>query len=174
MIGCGLEEDEPQGGIGEDGLLSARTGEVPLIYPGDERLQQGIIIPFLGDQAVSAGYGAELEDEDRPVRYFRVPAYLGHYPNLAMLPVRGDSMDPTLHDGDMVVCDGGGWDGDGIYVIKTSDKSFVKRVVSTSKGYQVISDNQAYPSYGESKEDVTIVGKVRAAMIMMSGRRGGI
>jgi phage repressor protein C with HTH and peptisase S24 domain len=83
-------------------------------------------------------------------------------------------MDPTLHDGDMVVCDGGGWDGDGIYVIKTSDKSFVKRVVSTSKDYQAISDNQAYPSYGESKEDVTIVGKVHAAMIMMSGRRGGI
>jgi phage repressor protein C with HTH and peptisase S24 domain len=74
----------------------------------------------------------------------------------------------------MVVCDGGGWDGDGIYVIKTSDEAFVKRVVSTSKGYQVISDNQAYPSYGESKEDVAVVGKVRAAFIAIPGKRGGI
>jgi phage repressor protein C with HTH and peptisase S24 domain len=151
-----------------------RGGEIPLIYPGDERLKQGIIIPYLEDQKVSAGHGAELEDEERPSRYFRVPAYLGRYPDLATLPVKGDSMDPTLHDGDLVVCDGGGWDGDGIYVIKTSDEAFIKRVVSTSQGYQVISDNKTYPSYGESKRDVTIVGKVRAALIAIPGRRGGI
>jgi phage repressor protein C with HTH and peptisase S24 domain len=151
-----------------------RGGEIPLIYPGDERLKQGIIIPYLEDQKVSAGYGAELEEEEWPSRYFRVPAYLGRYPDLATLPVKGDSMDPTLHDGDLVVCDGGGWDGDGIYVIKTSDEAFIKRVVSTSQGYQVISDNKTYPSYGESKQDVTIVGKVRAALIAIPGRRGGI
>ncbi|MDR2663659.1 MAG: S24 family peptidase [Treponema sp.] len=151
-----------------------RGGEIPLIYPGDERLKQGIIIPYLEDQKVSAGYGAELEEEDRPSRYFRVPSYLGRYPDLAMLPIKGDSMDPTLHDGDLVVCDGGGWDGDGIYVIKTSDEAFIKRVVSTSQGYQVISDNKTYPSYGESKRDITIVGKVRAALIAIPGRRGGI
>jgi phage repressor protein C with HTH and peptisase S24 domain len=74
----------------------------------------------------------------------------------------------------MVVCDGGGWDGDGIYVIKTSDKTFVKRVVFTPGGYQIISDNKLYPSYGANDENLAIVGKVRAAMIMMSGRRGGI
>ncbi|MDR2020504.1 MAG: hypothetical protein LBQ14_07045 [Treponema sp.] len=151
-----------------------RGKEIPLIYPGDERLKEGIIIPFLGDQKVSAGYGAELEEEDRPSRYFRVPAYLGHYPNLATLPVKGDSMDPTLHDGDLVVCDGGGWDGDGIYVIKTAEEAFIKRVVSTSQGYQVISDNKIYPSYNESKVDITIVGKVRAALIAIPGRRGGV
>ena len=83
-------------------------------------------------------------------------------------------MDPTLHDGDLVVCDGGGWDGDGIYVIKTSEEAFIKRVVSTSRGYQVISDNKTYPSYGESKQDITIVGKVRAALIAIPGMRGGI
>jgi hypothetical protein len=151
-----------------------RSGEIPLIYPGDERLKQGIIIPFLADQKVSAGYGEELEDDDRPSRYFRVPAYLGRYPDLATLPVKGDSMDPTLHDGDLVVCDGGGWDGDGIYVIKTTDEAFIKRVISTSQGYQVVSDNKTYPSYGESKQDITIVGKVRAALIAIPGRRGGI
>jgi hypothetical protein len=50
----------------------------------------------------------------------------------------------------------------------------VKRVVFTSKGYQVISDNKMYPSYSESGEELTIVGKVRAAVISIPGRRGGI
>jgi hypothetical protein len=150
------------------------AGEIPLIYAGDERLKKGIIIPFLEDQSVSAGPGAELDEGDNPSRYLRAPEYLARYPDLAMLPVRGDSMDPTLHDGDMVVCDGGGWDGDGIYVIKTEEKAFVKRVLFTPDGYQVISDNKLYPAYGTRNENLTIVGKVRAAVIMMPGRRGGI
>jgi phage repressor protein C with HTH and peptisase S24 domain len=150
------------------------AGEIPLIYAGDERLEKGIIIPFLEDQAISAGSGADLGEGDNPTRYIRAPEYLERYPDLAMLPVRGDSMDPTLHDGDLVVCDGGGWDGDGIYVIKTEEKAFVKRVLFTPDGYQVISDNKMYPSYGVRNENMTIVGKVRAAVIMMPGRRGGI
>ncbi|MDR0878955.1 MAG: S24 family peptidase [Treponema sp.] len=149
-------------------------GEIPLIHAGDTKLAGGIIIPLLDDQPVSAGKGKDLDEGDNPSRYLRVPDFLSRYRDLAMLPVRGDSMDPTLHDGDMVVCDGGGWDGDGIYVIKSEEKSFVKRVVHSSKGYQVISDNKMYPSYGESSEDILIVGKVRAAVISIPGRRGGI
>jgi transcriptional regulator with XRE-family HTH domain len=151
-----------------------RGGEIPLIYPGDERLKQGIIIPYLEDQKVSAGYGAELEEEERPSRYFRVPAYLGRYPDLATLPVKGDSMDPTLHDGDLVVCDGGGWDGDGIYVIRSDENAFVKRVLFTPDGYQVISDNKLYPGYVARNESLHLIGKVRAALIAIPGRRGGI
>jgi phage repressor protein C with HTH and peptisase S24 domain len=150
------------------------VGEIPVIYEGDERLKKGSIIPYLEDQPVSAGLGTELAEEDDPSRYIRVPEYLVRYQDLAILPVRGDSMDPTLHDGDMVVCDGGGWDGDGIYVIKSAEKSFVKRVVFTPEGYQVISDNKMYPSYGANDENLKIVGKVRAAFIAMPGRRGGI
>jgi phage repressor protein C with HTH and peptisase S24 domain len=155
-------------------VVPRMTGEIPLIYAGDERLKKGIIIPFLEDQPVSAGPGTELDEGDNPTRYMRVPGYLARYQDLAMLPVRGDSMDPTLHDGDMVVCDSGGWDGDGIYVIKSTEKAFVKRVVFTPEGYQIISDNKMYPSYGANDENLKIVGKVRAAMIAVPGRRGGI
>ncbi|MCL1812244.1 MAG: XRE family transcriptional regulator [Treponema sp.] len=157
-----------------DVVRTSKTGGIPLIYPGDERLKKGIIIPYLEDQKASAGHGAELQDDDRPYRYLEVPAYLSHYPDLAMLPVRGDSMDPTLHDGDMVVCDSGGWDGDGVYVIKTSDEAFVKRVLHTPDGYQVVSDNKMYPGYLARNENLRIVGKVRAAVIQLPGRRGGI
>jgi phage repressor protein C with HTH and peptisase S24 domain len=124
----------------------------------------GLVIPWL-DQAVSAGRGQTLEDEAYSSRFVTVPPELGRYPSLSALPVRGDSMAPTLHEGDLVVCDSGGWDGDGVYVIRTQEQAFVKRVVQTSKGYTVISDNKAYPSYSESREDVTIVGKVRCAVV---------
>jgi transcriptional regulator with XRE-family HTH domain/SOS-response transcriptional repressor LexA len=162
-----------KGTMKADAASRGRAGGIPLIYPGDERLREGVIIPFL-EQSVSAGGGAELQDGDESYRYMKVPAYLSRYPDLAMLPVRGDSMDPTLHDGDMVVCDGGGWDGDGVYVIKTSDEAFVKRVLHTPDGYQVVSDNKLYPGYLTRSESLRIVGKVRAAVIQLPGRRGGV
>jgi phage repressor protein C with HTH and peptisase S24 domain len=146
---------------------------VPLILDGDSELADGIVIPLL-ENAASAGYGSELGDEDAPARYVRVPQFLAKYPHLASLPVKGDSMEPTLHDGDLVVCDGGGWDGDGIYVLKTFETAYIKRVQLTSKGYEVISDNKMYQSFTESVEALSIVGKVRAILVIVPGRRGGV
>ncbi len=138
-------------------------GDMPIIE-GD--VPRGLVIPIL-DQAVSAGYGKGLEDEGFPDRFITVPRDLARFKALKALPVQGDSMSPTLHEGDLVVCDSGGWSGDGIYVIKTQESAYVKRVVLTSKGYTVISDNKAYPTYSESKEDVDIVGKVRCAVVRL-------
>jgi len=144
---------------------------IPLVYEGSEGLEGGVVIPLL-ENAASAGYGSGVDDNDTPVRYIQVPHHLSKYPHLAGLPVKGDSMEPTLHDGDLVVCDGGGWDGDGLYVIKTHDSSYVKRVQLRSDGYRVISDNKMYESFVESPGDLSIVGKVRAILVMMAGRRG--
>jgi transcriptional regulator with XRE-family HTH domain len=152
---------------------SRKTPGIPLVYEDDHSLEGGIVIPLL-ENAASAGYGADLEGDDAPVRYVQVPRHLAKYPHLASLPVKGDSMEPTLHDGDLVVCDGGGWDGDGIYVLKTFDTSYVKRVQMTSKGYEVISDNKMYKSITESIETLSIVGKVRAILVIVPGRRGGV
>jgi len=146
---------------------------IPLVYEGAEGLEDGIVIPLL-ENAASAGYGNGLDDDDTPVRYIQVPHHLSKYPHLAGLPVKGDSMEPTLHDGDLVVCDGGGWDGDGIYVLKTHDTSYVKRVQLKSDGYRVISDNKMYESITESAESLSIVGKVRAILVIVPGRRGGV
>jgi phage repressor protein C with HTH and peptisase S24 domain len=148
-------------------------GGIPLVFEGDKELADGIVIPLL-ENAASAGYGAGLEDDDIPARYIRVPRFPARYPHLASLPVKGDSMEPTLHDGDLVVCDGGGWDGDGTYVLKTFDSAYIKRVLLTPQGYQIISDNKLYPSYAGSREEMSIMGKVRAVLAMVPGRRGGI
>jgi phage repressor protein C with HTH and peptisase S24 domain len=99
---------------------------------------------------------------------------MAKYPRLASLPVKGDSMEPALHGGDLATCGGGGWDGDGIYVLKTFETAYVKRVQITSQGYEVISDNKMYKSITESAESLSIVGKVRAILVIVPGRRGGV
>lgn len=161
LDGWGDFESEP--GVSPEENKNVANHDMPIIQ-GD--VPRGLIIPLL-DQAVSAGYGKELEDEGFPDRFITVPRDLARFKALKALPVKGDSMSPILHEGDLVVCDSGGWDGDGIYVIKTQESAYVKRVVMTSKGYTVISDNKAYPSYSESKEDVEIVGKVRCAVVRL-------
>ena len=163
--------DTPAGGTIE--TQRQNPPGVPLIYAGDSGLNDGIVIPLL-ENAASAGYGEGLDEDDVPARYVQVPRYLSKYPHLASLPVKGDSMEPTLHDGDLVVCDGGGWDGDGIYVLKTYDTAYVKRVQLSTDGYKVISDNKMYDSFTESVEKLSIVGKVRAILVIVPGRRGGV
>jgi phage repressor protein C with HTH and peptisase S24 domain len=147
---------------------------IPLVFDGDKEFEDGIVIPVLEDNPVSAGLGVGIGDDDIPTRFIHAPKELARYLHLMSVPVRGDSMNPTLNDGDMVVCDGGGWDGDGVYVIKTIEEIFVKRVQHTSDGFRIISDNKMYESYTESTERVAIVGKVRAAVVMGPGRRGGV
>ena len=147
---------------------------IPLVFESDKEFEDGIVIPVLGNNPVSAGHGEGIGDGELPTRYIHAPKELGKYPHLMSLPVRGDSMTPTLNDGDMVVCDGGGWDGDGIYVIKTIDETFVKRVQHTPQGYRVVSDNKLYESYTGSAEEIAIVGRVRAMVVMVPGRRGGV
>ncbi|MDR0487662.1 MAG: hypothetical protein LBG91_05390 [Treponema sp.] len=60
-------------------------------------------------------------------------------------------------------------------MIKTYDTAYVKRVLFTPKGYRVISDNKMYPGYTGNAEEVSIVGKVRAILVVAAaGRRGGV
>ena len=127
---------------------------------------EGLLIPYL-DQPVSAGFGQELLNEEDNDRYICIPD-TGGKKDLKALTVKGDSMEPTLKNGDIVVCDTGGWDGDGVYVIKTHEFAFVKRVVLQTEGYQVISDNKMYPPYQVPvSEDTVIVGKVYCAVVKM-------
>ena len=174
----GLKKEEPalseSTGEGTIELSAGKKNGIPLVFEGDMEFEGGIVIPVLDDNPVSAGGGADIGEEELPTRFIHAPKELARYPHLMSLPIRGDSMNPTLNDGDMVVCDGGGWDGDGVYVIKTIDETFVKRVQHTPGGYRIVSDNKMYESYTGSAEDIAIVGKVRAAVVMMPGKRGGI
>ncbi len=145
---------------------SIEAGPVSLPTRSASDLQDSgtFLIPIL-DQAVSAGRGAELQDDDEIVSLIPVPKALKKYGhNLAALPVRGDSMEPTIGNDDMVVCDTGGWDGDGIYVLRMDGGAYVKRLAKRPKGLSVISDNKVYESFDVDPEadGVAIVGRVRS------------
>jgi len=127
--------------------------------------KDSFVVPML-DQSVAAGESSALSEADNITGYIRLPRRLRSYgSSLAALPVRGDSMYPTIDDGDLVVCDTGKWQGEGIYVIRLEDEALVKRLSKRPAGIMVISDNPQYPAFevtGETPLDV--VGRVRAVV----------
>lgn len=75
-------------------------------------------------------------------------------PNLKLIraiEVEGDSMYPTLKDGDYVVIEeNSNFSGDGIYVLQYDGVLLVKRLQADIDGIEILSDNQ---SYGKRKYD---------------------
>ena len=85
---------------------------------------------------------------------------------VSAIRVEGDSMMPTLADGDDILVDGG--DGaerlrDGIYVLRIDDALNVKRVAVNPVGRAITiqSDNGAYPSWPDVALDrIRVIGRV--------------
>jgi phage repressor protein C with HTH and peptisase S24 domain len=98
------------------------------VYSPTNLPKGSFVVPLL-DQRLSAGPGATLPEADEVKALIPVPAYLSRYgKDLAALTVEGDSMEPSLHRGDMVVCDSQGWSGEGIYAVRMGWSGFVKRL----------------------------------------------
>ena len=126
-----------------------------------------MLIPVV-EQAFSAGHGQFVPDSDTVTDYIAVPKELRKYGDkFAASRVKGDSMEPTLFSGDIIICDMNGYDGeDGIYTIIYKGKGFVKRLQRTSDGVKIISDNKFYDPMFESSEseDFRVIGKVRSVV----------
>lgn len=124
------------------------------------------VIPIM-QHKLSAGKGQITSDEETPAGYIAVPQSLKRYgKNLAALYVDGDSMEPTLRRGDLIVCDSCGWDGEGIYAIQMNGEGFVKRLSQQPGKIVVISDNPKYNSWEEpvESENLRIIGRVHYAL----------
>ena len=128
------------------------------------------LIPVM-EQAFSAGHGQFVPDTEEITEYISVPNNLKRFNGkLAASRVQGDSMEPTLYNGDIIICDLNGYDGtDGIYTIIYKGNGFVKRLQRTSDGVKIISDNRHYDPMFESSQsdDFRVIGKVRAVMHSM-------
>ena len=136
------------------------------ITPPQKLNQNDFVVPIL-DQSLSAGKGQLLPDDDNPIGYIAVPKELKRYGNkLAAIYVNGDSMEPTLQRGDLVVCDRRGWDGDGIYALRMDGCGYVKRLARKPGKLVVISDNPKYETWEEPTESeaVSIIGRVHYAL----------
>lgn len=134
-----------------------------------------ILVPKLAIGA-SAGAGASVDGEAVEGEVAFDPKWLrdlGADPRaLSIIRVEGDSMAPTLDDGDDILVDGGDAAArlrDGIYVLRMDDVLMVKRVArAPGQGrISVISDNPHYRSWDDLPMAlVQLVGRV-----VWTGRR---
>lgn len=84
--------------------------------------------------------------------------------NLIVLTIQGDSMQPTLYDSDLVVCDTLGWDKtDGLFAVKINGQGYIKRIQVGNEKLYLMSDNSNYKSFEISldNDNINIIGKVR-------------
>ena len=147
------------------------TLEEFIAYP-DTPQKDVINIPVY-EQAFSAGRGQELPDTADVIDYVALPANLKKYrENMCASYVRGDSMEPTLFDNDIILYDNFGYDGtDGIYAINYTPRAFVKRLQRDKDCVHIISDNPKYKEMteGEESQDFRVIGKVRYVMHKVQG-----
>ena len=134
-------------------------------------IRDGLIeIPVLNVDA-SAGFGAIAESETAHTRFGFDERWLARLTraksaSLSIIHVLGDSMEPTLSDGDEVLVDAsdqGSRLRDGIYVLRADDALVVKRVTLKPGGRKITisSDNSAYPSWDDvDRSEIQVVGRV--------------
>jgi len=87
---------------------------------------------------------------------------------LSAIAVTGDSMEPTLRDGDEILVDRGERAiRDGIHVVRLDDMLLVKRLETGVPGrIALLSDNQAYRPIEVDPGDLEVIGRV----VWKSGR----
>nr|WP_295659508.1 S24 family peptidase [Polymorphobacter sp.] len=128
-----------------------------------------VLIPHL-DIGASAGSGAEPGAEV-PVAVLAFQSSWvrglasGRPEALSVIRVEGDSMLPTLADGDNILVDTDDRERlrDGIYVLRTDDALLVKRlsINPATRRLTIRSDNSAYPSWDDcDPATVAVIGRV--------------
>ncbi len=118
--------------------------------------------------AMSAGGGASLEAEDFekldiPDYFVKMMGGKDMVKTIEAINVTGESMEPTLNDGDIIFVDVSkyNYSKDGIYAIHTDSGLLVKRIQKRADGkFDIISDNQVFSNEIIEKHELTIYGKV--------------
>ena len=127
------------------------------------------------DVGASAGPGSHTDDNGQSEAIAFGPKWLkrigGKPEKLSLILVQGDSMEPTLFDGDDIIVDHDAAERpvrDGIYVLRMDDVLLVKRLaIGPSGGISVRSDNSQYPDWdGVDPAGINIIGRV-----VWTGRR---
>lgn len=170
-----LDEDDRRTIARYLGVSEALLGG-PASQSSDDSTDGMTKVPRL-DVGASAGPGA-INDTEAAVSHIAFdPKWLrqlckGSTNHLSFIRVQGDSMSPTLADGDDILVDGA--DGadrlrDGIYVLRREDTLMVKRLAINpfASRATIKSDNPAYPEWKDCElSTLAIIGRV-----VWAGRR---
>lgn len=155
-------------GVSADWLLYG--GEKPdRVENGDAPPNGAALVPVY-DVAASAGHGAMVDYEASAYGLAFPPDYLRRLTssgpqNLSIISVKGESMEPTLLDDDIVLLDTSktNLSFDGLFVLRFGDALHIKRIGRSAKRdhITIISDNRdLYPPIDAAVAEVQAVGKV--------------
>lgn len=125
--------------------------------------QKGIMIPVLG--LIQAGIPVEAVEDI--IDYEEIPFEMAEEGDFFALKVRGDSMEPKISEGDVVVVrkQTSVESGDIAVVLVNGHDATIKRIKKDPKGIMLVPNNHAYDPRFYSNKDiedlpVTIIGKV--------------
>ena len=126
-----------------------------------------LLIPMT-NMKLSAGRGWDWDsDESFTGELLPVPMKIARRfdgDKLIAATVKGDSMEPTLHDGEPVAYVREFESGDGIYALAILDEVYIKRlsIDRLKREITIISDNPKYPAktYPMDQEGLQVLGKV--------------
>jgi phage repressor protein C with HTH and peptisase S24 domain len=134
--------------------------------PKDSEL---VFAPMFDVQA-SAGMGSDVQVEDVEDYFAFNKSFLSRQLNvsseqLAFVTISGDSMLPTLHDGDRVLVDMSQKNvaREGLYLLQSEDGLMAKRLTDNQGELSVVSDNLEYENWTisrHSREINPVAGKI--------------
>lgn len=127
------------------------------------------------DVAACCGFGVENFQENvigcwsMPSSEYKSISISSNPENVKMLRVKGDSMNPTIKDGDWVLVDVSylSPDSDGVFLLYLSTGLAIKRLQGTVATDEIVikSDNPRYNDQNAKLTDVKILGKVIYTLI---------
>ena len=123
-----------------------------------------VLVPVIG--TVRAGYGGFASDENMGAESVDIRTLRGYsQEDFFYLIVRGDSMEPRLYEGDLVLVRRQNSIDSGSYAVVTidDDEGVVKKVEYDKNSITLISQNHNYPPRkfsGSEVERVRVIGKV--------------
>jgi len=124
---------------------------------------QGLKIPVLGTVAA----GIPISAVEDILDYEEIPLAWQNQGEFFALKIKGDSMEPRMESGDVVIVkqQSDASSGDTVIVLVNGDDATCKKLQKTDNGIMLVSTNPKYPPMFYSDEDirtkpVVILGKV--------------
>ena len=153
----------PLNKVGEFASALHTTPDFLLGMEYEPQAPQGLQIPVLGTVAA----GIPISAVEDILDYEEIPLSWKNQGEFFALKIKGDSMEPRMESGDVVIVkqQSDANSGDTVIVLVNGDDATCKRLEKTDNGIMLVSTNPKYPPMFYSLDDiekkpVVILGKV--------------